>query len=84
MYVEAQVALVEAGGVLITDEELAAIRCPTLIMHGARDRVVPADYARSIHSHIPGSQLLLFDAGHAAHLRCQEEYTEAVMSFFEG
>ena len=83
MYVEAQVALVEAGGVLITDEELAAIRCPTLIMHGVRDRVVPADYARYIHAHIPGSQLLLFDAGHAAHLRCQEEYTEAVMRFFK-
>lgn len=84
MYVEAQVALVEAGGVLITNEELASIRCPTLIMHGARDRIVPADYARSIHAHIPGSQLLLFDAGHAAHLRCEQEYTRAVMSFFEG
>jgi pimeloyl-ACP methyl ester carboxylesterase len=84
MYVEAQVALVEAGGVLITDEELASIRCPTLIMHGARDRVVPADYARYIHAHIPGSQLLLFDAGHAAHLRCAQEYTRVVMRFFEG
>jgi valacyclovir hydrolase len=83
MYVEAQVALVDAGGVLVTDEELACIRCPTLIMHGARDRIVPADYARYIHEHIPGSQLLLFDAGHAAHLRCQEEYTGAALRFLE-
>lgn len=83
MYVEAQDALVAAGGVLITDEELASIRCPTLIMHGKRDRVVPADYARVIAGHIPGSQLLLFDAGHAAHLRCEKEYTAAIMNFFD-
>ena len=82
MYVAAQEALVAAGGVLVTQEELASIRCPALIMHGARDRVVPADYSRLIHKHIPASQLLLFDAGHAAHLRCEEEYTTAVMDFF--
>lgn len=81
MYVEGQEALVGAGGIIITDEELAAIRCPTLIMHGRRDRIVPADYARIIHEHIPGSELLLFDAGHAAHLRCEREYTDAVMGF---
>jgi valacyclovir hydrolase len=82
MYVAAQEALVAAGGVLITEQELASIRCSTLIMHGARDRVVPADYSRIIHEHIPGSRLLLFDAGHAAHLRCEKEYTAAVMVFF--
>jgi len=81
MYVAGQEALVADGGVLISDEELACIRCPALIMHGVRDRVVPADYARMIVERIPGSQLLLFDAGHAAHLRCEEEYTAAVMDF---
>ena len=82
MYVAAQEALVAAGGVLITQEELASIRCPALIMHGVRDRVVPADYSRQIHERVPGSHLLLLDAGHAAHLRCEEEYTTAVMDFF--
>ena len=82
MYVAGQEALVAAGGVLISNEELASIRCPALIMHGGRDRVVPADYSRMIAEHVPGSQLLLFDAGHAAHLRCEEEYTAAVMNFF--
>ena len=83
MYVEGQEALVAAGGVIITDEELASIRCPALIMHGKRDRVVPADYARVIAERIPGSKLLLFDAGHAAHIRCEQEYTAAVMDFFQ-
>ncbi len=82
MFVTAQEALVAAGGILITDDELASIRCPSLIMHGIRDRIVPADYSRTIHQHIPHSQLLLFDAGHAAHLRCEQEYTKAVLDFF--
>jgi valacyclovir hydrolase len=82
MYVAGQEALVASGGTIISDEELASIRCPALIMHGTRDRIVPADYARMIAEHIPNAQLLLFDAGHAAHLRCEEEYTAAVMDFF--
>jgi pimeloyl-ACP methyl ester carboxylesterase len=53
-------------------------------MHGKRDRIVPVDYARVIAEHISGSQLLLFDAGHAAHIRCEKEYTTAIMSFFNG
>jgi pimeloyl-ACP methyl ester carboxylesterase len=82
MYVEGQETLVAAGGVIITDEELASIRCSALIMHGKRDRIVPADYARIISERIPDSQMLLFDAGHAAHLRCEKEYTSAIMNFF--
>lgn len=84
MYVEVSDNLVAAGGVLITDAELASIRCPTLIMHGKRDRIVPADYSRILSQHIPRSQLLLFDAGHAAHIRCEKEYTSAIMNFFAG
>jgi len=44
--------------------------------------VVPADYSRIVAERIPNSQLLLFDAGHAAHLRCEEAYSAAVMQFF--
>jgi valacyclovir hydrolase len=82
MYIEGQEALVVAGGVIITDEELSSIRCPALLMHGKRDRIVPADYARIIAECIPNSQMRLFDAGHAAHLRCEKEYTSAILEFF--
>jgi valacyclovir hydrolase len=82
MYVEGQERLVAAGGVIITEEELATIRCPALIMHGKRDRIVPVDYAHMISERIPNAQMLLFDAGHAAHLRCEKEYTSAIMDFF--
>ena len=81
MYVEGQDALVAAGGVIISDQELASIRCPTLIMHGRRDRIVPADYASILHEKTTGSEMVLFDAGHAAHLRCEQEYTATVTDF---
>jgi len=82
MYVQGQEGLVAAGGIIITDQELAAIHCPTLIMHGVRDRIVAVEYAHILHTHIVGSRLLLFDAGHPAHIRCEEEYNAAITEFF--
>lgn len=83
MYVEAQEALLAHGGVLISDEELAAITCPMLIMHGTRDRIVPVNYARVLHEKISKSRLHLFEAGHPAHLRYPAEYTALVLEFFQ-
>lgn len=82
MYVKGQEALVAAGGVILTEQELVGIQCPTLIMHGVRDRIVSVEYAHTLHAHIPNSRLLIFDAGHPAHLRCQEEYNAAITEFF--
>ena len=82
LFVQGQENLVRAGGVLITNEELAAIACPVLLMHGRRDRIVRAEYSEILHEHIRLSQLLLFDAGHAAHLKYEQEFTETVMRFF--
>ena len=81
MYVEAQETLVARGGVLISDEELAAITCPTLLMHGTRDRIVPVEYAHILHEKIHNSRLHLFEAGHPAHLRNPTEYTTLVLEF---
>jgi pimeloyl-ACP methyl ester carboxylesterase len=83
LYVKAQEDLVANGGVLITDDELAAIACPTLIMHGTRDRIVPVAYAHTLHEKILGSRLHLFDAGHPAHLRYPTEYTALVLDFLK-
>ena len=81
LYVEAQEMLVAHGGVLISDEELEAITCPTLLMHGTRDRIVPVAYAHTLHEKIHGSRLHLFEAGHPAHLRYPTEYTSLVLDF---
>jgi pimeloyl-ACP methyl ester carboxylesterase len=81
LYVEAQEMLVAQGGVLISDQELASITCPTLLMHGTRDRIVPVEYAHTLHEKIPDSRLHLFEAGHPAHLRHPAEYTALVLDF---
>ncbi len=83
MFVKGQEDLVQAGGILVTEKELAAIQCPTLLIHGKRDRVVRAEYADVLHERIPHSHLRLFDAGHAAHLRYEQEFTEMVLRFFD-
>ena len=82
LYVDIQEKLVAAGGILIYNEELASISCPTLIMHGTRDRVVAVEYAYTLHKHIANSQLRLFNAGHALHLSCADEYGMAIINFF--
>lgn len=83
IYVEAQETLLAAGGILISDAELASIASPTLIMHGTRDRIVPVEYARILHKKIPNSHLHLFDAGHPAHLRYPAEHIALVLDFFQ-
>ncbi len=83
MYVEGQEALVAHGGIVISQTELAAITCPTLIMHGIRDRIVPVDYAYMLHKQISGSTLHLFDAGHPAYLRYPAEFIKLVLDFFQ-
>jgi pimeloyl-ACP methyl ester carboxylesterase len=45
---------------------LAEIRVPTLVMHGAQDRIVPAVNAERLAGGITGARLVIFpDAGHA-------------------
>jgi pimeloyl-ACP methyl ester carboxylesterase len=44
---------------------LASIRVPTLIMHGAQDRMVPRTHSEWLAAHCPTAQLrLVADAGH--------------------
>lgn len=83
MYVQAQEALVAAGGVLITDAELASMTIPTLIIHGMRDRIVPVSYAYTLHQKIPRAGLLLLPAGHPAHLHHPTAFTNFVLDFLQ-
>jgi pimeloyl-ACP methyl ester carboxylesterase len=46
-------------------ERLAMISCPTLILTGDDDRVIPGENSRLLHTRIAGSQLhVIADAGH--------------------
>jgi len=43
---------------------LGSIRCPTLVVSGARDRVVPLANSRLLARRIPGAQLVVLPSGH--------------------
>jgi pimeloyl-ACP methyl ester carboxylesterase len=50
---------------------LGAIRAPTLVVCGSRDRVVPAANSRLLARRIPGSQLMILPGGHDLQRRGQ-------------
>jgi valacyclovir hydrolase len=80
-YVDGQVALFEAGGNLYR-ERLAQIRCPSFVLHGALDPLVPAFHAEAIHRGISGSRLHIFRAGkHNIHIRYAGEFNDLVHAF---
>lgn len=50
---------------MATAQRLAAIRTPTLILHGEKDELVPLDHARAFDAAIPDSRLIVYQGiGH--------------------
>jgi pimeloyl-ACP methyl ester carboxylesterase len=64
----ASLAALTAGAAVLNDQ-LAGIAVPTLVIWGASDRVVDADYGRAYAAAIPDAELALVpDAGHLPYL----------------
>lgn len=61
---------------------LERIRAPTLVVHGAQDRIIPVANAFSSAERVPGAELKILD--HAGHLYPTEEpaVDEAIGAFF--
>ena len=54
-----------AGAGFDASGEVGNITCPTLVIHGKADPLVPVDAGRDTAEHIPGAELLLIDGmGH--------------------
>ena len=63
---------------------LGRIQAPTLVVHGARDRMIPVANARLTADRVPGARLkLLRDAGHLYPTE-DPEVDEAIGEFFAG
>jgi 3-oxoadipate enol-lactonase len=61
---------------------LGAIAVPTLVVHGAQDRVVPVETARMLANSIAGAQLVVIpEAGHVANQEQPELFNAAVRQF---
>ncbi|XP_070688678.1 valacyclovir hydrolase [Pempheris klunzingeri] len=65
-------------------ELLPLISCPTLIIHGEKDPMVPGFHPQYLLKHIKGSRLHLMPEGkHNLHLRYADEFNKLVEDFLE-
>jgi pimeloyl-ACP methyl ester carboxylesterase len=66
-------------------QRLYRIKCPTLLLSGDTDRLIPPAYAREYHRLIPGSKLHLFDkCGHLPMFEKESEFVKTVAEFCRG
>jgi len=73
--------LFESIGEFDLHEDLRAIRCPTLVIHGNADPM-PVKYAEMIHESIGGSELVIAEgAGHWLFVDATETFTASVLDF---
>ena len=82
MMVPASVRLAMFSRLLDNDDVLASIRVPTLVVHGAGDRVVKQSAAEHIARTVPGAKLLVYPgAGHAPHLENGPRFNRDLAEF---
>nr|KAF6504050.1 biphenyl hydrolase like [Rousettus aegyptiacus] len=63
---------------------LPLVQCPTLIVHGEKDPMIPRFHADFIHEHVRGSRLHLMPEGkHNLHLRFAKEFNELAEDFLQ-
>lgn len=60
------------------------ITCPTLIIHGAKDRIVPPWVAQRLSQHLPYAELhLLPHVGHIPHVEDQDKVTQLITDWYQ-
>ncbi|WP_280356222.1 alpha/beta fold hydrolase [Nocardia otitidiscaviarum] len=61
-----------------------AVTCPALIVHGARDRIIPVAASRALHGLLPGSELVVLPhAGHCPQLDEPETVTRLLLGLVD-
>jgi pimeloyl-ACP methyl ester carboxylesterase len=67
-------------------DRLPDVRCPTLIVWGAKDAIVPKDDAYEYERLIPGTQpvLMLDDTGHLPMVERPRTFNDRVLEFLDG
>jgi pimeloyl-ACP methyl ester carboxylesterase len=70
---------------VILDERLRLVSSPTLIIHGAQDRVIPVEYAYDAGNLIPKARLkVLAECGHCPHIEKASEFNQTAIAFLKG
>jgi pimeloyl-ACP methyl ester carboxylesterase len=62
-------------------DQLAVIRCPTLIVAGRQDRLRSVEESREMQTRIPGSSLAVLDAGHMIPMEAPGELSALLTGF---
>lgn len=63
---------------------LAHITCPTLVIHGSDDQIIPAAEAQAMAGAIPGAAFhLLPGAGHLLNLEQPQAFNQAILNFLQ-
>ncbi|XP_068747633.1 valacyclovir hydrolase-like [Montipora capricornis] len=74
----------DRGGDICT-KAVKSITCPTLVVHGQKDPLVPQFHPEYLHNNIPGSKLHIMPQGkHNLHLRFADEFNLLVKKFLNG
>lgn len=69
----------------ICKREASQVQCPTLLVHGAKDAMVPPEHPEYFQQHIPDVRLHVFPEGkHNVHMRYAEEFNKLVLAFLAG
>jgi pimeloyl-ACP methyl ester carboxylesterase len=79
-------SVIDVGGQLVdaTDRLYLAEAMPTLIVWGARDRIIPASHGLRAHALMPGSRMELFEnAGHFPHQDEPVAFAAALRDFVD-
>jgi pimeloyl-ACP methyl ester carboxylesterase len=63
------------------EAELAAIRCPTVVLAGRSDLVRPPDSVRVVADQVPRARFRTIDSGHFASVQAPDVFAEALDAF---
>ena len=73
-----------SGGHYPDSALIAKVKCPTLIIWGKQDQIVPLDHSYRFQRDIKGSHLVLFDTcGHCAMIERPDETALVIKKFFK-
>ncbi|XP_012265443.2 valacyclovir hydrolase [Athalia rosae] len=81
-WVDGMAAIFEKNDGNICKDLLPKVKCPTLIMHGAKDVMLWKDHPTYLEKNIKDSKLYIFpEGGHNLHLRFWEEFNRVSTEF---
>jgi 3-oxoadipate enol-lactonase len=73
----------DAIGAMDLEDDIRAVRAPTLVIAGSEDPATPPRHGRRIAERIPGARLELVDAAHLANYERPDEVTALILSHLE-